>query len=860
MQRATNIVKDNQKGPDLKNDVTKSSLCSSDAFRSLEEGTIEKVVSALKDIYQRGHRNSIVFGLSGLLFKSRVSLISAQNIINRLCDCTNDEEKSSRLEVVNNTYLNGVDGREIKGTTQLLETLTAVNEGDKDYAVSILENICGIVGIKNGNGKDHNNNNNAIPRTAEILIQLARDNTLFFKDQYNIAYAKIKVQEHYEIIALTSNKYEYFLRKLYYDYTQGKVAGQDAINNVIGVLIAQALFDGPTQVLHLRVAWREDKNKNEIYYDLTDPKWQCIKISNKGWTIIQDPPVLFIRFNQQSQIEPDRNYPQDIFDKFLDLMHIANQGHRLLTKVWIVSLLIPDFPHPISITFGEKGGSKSTFCRFVKRLVDPDRIELLTIPKDKAEFVQQLYHNYLAVYDNTKKLPPWFSDEACKAITGVGNSKRRFYTDDDDVIYKYKRSLMINGINNCLTEADALNCSILTEFDRILPEERREESKVEADFEEMRPKLLGYILDTVVKALQIKSNLVLSNLPRMADFAVWGNAIAIAMGYDPMEFVNAYNENIGRQNIEVLEANLLAQAIVKFVESWYDEGKKVCWEGSTKEALEQLNKIAQIYKIDTSAKAWPKAPNYLTRRLRPILSNLREGLGINIVIDRQTTSSNGENYSDNNNNSRKKNTSTIRIEKVSPLPPPSPPSQNQAQNHNENGGGTLTNEGNTSTQLQVSPPDNPQNYAQNIESGDSGDSGGTLPTLEDGMYNNDGNKNIFSKRYVAFDFEWSQDTSSPLFAAAFVDSDGNTEVLHISDYPDSANPEAELVKRINQQLLTYDFSIGWYSTGVARYHEDTQEYLDGIDSDLTILHNRCVANDVDSIVESVHKTSRNLPY
>lgn len=79
----------------------------------------------------------------------------------------------------------------------------------------------------------------------------------------------------------------------------------------------------------------------------------------------------------------------------------------------------------------------------------------------------------------------------------------------------------------------------------------------------------------------------------------------------------------------------------------------------------------------------------------------------------------------------------------------SPPSQNQARNHKENRGGILTNEGsNTSTQLQVSPPENPQNHAQNIESGDSGDSGGTLPTLEDGMYNNDGNKNIFSKRYV----------------------------------------------------------------------------------------------------------------
>jgi hypothetical protein len=49
--------------------------------------------------------------------------------------------------------------------------------------------------------------------------------------------------------------------------------------------------------------------------------------------------------------------------------------------------------------------------------------------------------------------------------------------------------------------------------------------------------------------------------------------------------------------------------------------------------------------------------------------------------------------------------------------------------------------------------------------------------------------------------------------------------------------------------MKYDFSIGWYSTGVAKYHEDTQEYLDGVDSDLAILYNRCLANNVDSIVE-----------
>src|SRR5262249_30245107 len=120
--------------------------------------------------------------------------------------------------------------------------------------------------------------------------------------------------------------------------------------------------------------------------------------------------------------------------------------------------------------------------------------------------------------------------------------------------------------------------------------------------------------------------------------------------------------------------------------------------------------------------------------------------------------------------------------------------------------------------------------------------------------------------YVAFDFEWSQSSSigKPLSfsrslldpnteivisSAAFVDSNGNSKVLHISDFSGSDNPECELLLSINQELLNYNYSIGWYTTGFARYHEDTLEYMDGVDSDLVILHDRCAANNVDSIVE-----------
>jgi DNA polymerase, archaea type len=567
--------------------------------------------------------------------------------------------------------------------------------------------------------------------------------------------------------------------------------------------------------------------------------------------LIQYDGLLHHDFLMQTGV-PDSNYSSDVFDKYLDMMIISDQQHRLLLKVITICYFIPDIPHPICIPYGEQGSCKSTFCEFQKRLVDPSKINLLTVPKDKSEFVQQLHHNYLVAYDNVSYLPPWFSDEVCKAVTGVGNSKRKLYSDDEDVIVNYRRCIIINGINNNLTEPDALDRSVLIEFERIPKELRKEESKVENQFEKLRPKLLGFIFDILVKTLQIKPSLKLSHLPRMADFAVWGEAVARAMDYKPMEFLDAYNKNIGRQNIEVIESNQLAQAIVKFVSSWYDEEKKTCWISPTSKVLENLNRIAQQYNIDTTGRDWPKASNSLTKRLRPLLTNLREGLGIHIVLGRTTTGS----------SNKTKNTSITRISKDSP---PSPPVQNYSLNLSEPSGGSIVSGDCASTEQQVSPLQMSQKHAQNLESGGSGGSGGYFSKLEI-ITNTGSSSNVLPDRYVAFDLEWplrkehlssqsiNTDIPTQITAAAFVDNLGNNTVLHIADFFDSANPEYELLLHIIQELTKYEYSIGWYSTGVALYHEDTQEYLDGIDSDLAVLHGRCTANGIDSIINLSSRT------
>lgn len=177
----------------------------------------------------------------------------------------------------------------------------------------------------------------------------------------------------------------------------------------------------------------------------------------------------------------------------------------------------------------------------------------------------------------------------------------------------------------------------MIELERIRRENARQETEIMEQFYRLRPGLLGYIFDILVKALSIKPTVVLEDLPRMADFAIWGEAISRAMGYPDMKFIDAYYNNIGRQNIEAVELDPLGQAISLFEKEWYDEERPTCWQGLTSALLDILERIASQNHIRTDVDSWPRSADALTKRLRIISSNLREGLGTNISIGKIRT-------------------------------------------------------------------------------------------------------------------------------------------------------------------------------------------------------------------------------
>lgn len=69
-------------------------------------------------------------------------------------------------------------------------------------------------------------------------------------------------------------------------------------------------------------------------------------------------------------------------------------------------------------------------------------------------------------------------------------------------------------------------------------------------FDNVEGRVLKYIFDIVVKAIQIRPTIVLESVSKTSDLECLGEAISRAMGYKPMQFVNAYRVSKGKQPLQ----------------------------------------------------------------------------------------------------------------------------------------------------------------------------------------------------------------------------------------------------------------------------------------------------------------------
>lgn len=456
-----------------------------------------------------------------------------------------------------------------------------------------------------------------LPMAERLLSYITEKNCQLFHDQYGMPFARIKVDSHWEVCALNSTQFTLWLRHIFWQ-REGKTLYGDGFKKAFYTLESKALFECEKIVLANRATRYDDA----IWYDLCDETHRAVKITSEGWKVIEEPPILFRRYKHQQEVpEPDSS--GKVADIIQFLGNTRDDEQKFLLLISILSCFIPDIPRPLLCISGEKGSSKSTLSRMLRRIVDPAKPMLLTLPSDRSELAQQLSHHYFPFYDNISYISGSVSDSLCRAVTGDGFSKRQLYTDDEDVIFEYRRCIGLNGINVVVQRPDLLDRSILIDLLPVRKEERLTEEQVWQEFDDALPKILGFIFNTVSVSLREKPKVTVDELPRMADFAMWGCAIARGMGVLQDEFLKAYTANIAQQNAEAVHGNPLASAVFVFMEDREE------FEDTPSALLDELQNVAFDEKIDMRASAWPKGPQVLLRRLKEVQANL-QAVGIQI--------------------------------------------------------------------------------------------------------------------------------------------------------------------------------------------------------------------------------------
>jgi len=122
----------------------------------------------------------------------------------------------------------------------------------------------------------------------------------------------------------------------------------------------------------------------------------------------------------------------------------------------------------------------------------------------------------------------------------------------------------------------------------------------------------------LVKAIQIQPTIKLDSHHRMADWSLWGCAIAEALGYSKEEFLKAYQNNITRQSEMLLNENIVATTLFSFVE------EKKEWEGTATELLQELYKKTPLDYFEKQEKYWPKSAASLMRKINELRTYLRQ--------------------------------------------------------------------------------------------------------------------------------------------------------------------------------------------------------------------------------------------
>lgn len=443
---------------------------------------------------------------------------------------------------------------------------------------------------------------------SQVLVGLASEMKLFY-DEHDDAYAKVKVDKHYEVWLIRSNRFKEILTFKYMNLFEDKdkVPGTQALQDAIRALEAKAKIEGNKEKVYVRVAETEDG----IYLDLSNEQWQVVEINKEGWKVINESPVNFKRSKTMSSL-PTPKPSGHINDIKFFLNYMCEDDYKLLLG-WLLSTFKANSPLPILILQGEQGSSKSTTTKVLRTLVDPSSLPLRSFSNNERDLAIAANNSWVLAFDNLSRLSNQMSDALCKISTGGGTGTRRLYTDDEETVFNIMRPIILNGIDDIGTRQDLLDRSIVINLPSIDENQRIEEKMFWKQYYDKQPYILGALCTIVSSIINELPNVELKSKPRMVDFAMWITAAEKALNWEEGSFIEIYLANRDKAIEQGIDADPFASAILELLK------RQNKWVGNASQLLAETTRFTDERTI--KSKAWPIARSVRNRlrRINPAL-------------------------------------------------------------------------------------------------------------------------------------------------------------------------------------------------------------------------------------------------
>lgn len=377
-------------------------------------------------------------------------------------------------------------------------------------------------------------------------------------------------------------------------------------------LIEALALSQEVQPTHIRVAPGFD---GATWLDLGRDDGQSVRIHPSGWTIaVPDPrEVCWRRTQLTGELPmPARDTNGKGIDLLLRLTNFATAETEGLALAWLIGCLDPSIPVPAPFLTGPQGAGKSTAGRMLVRIIEGMTGDLRRAPKDEESLITAVAAGWITALDNLSHLPPDLSDLMCCVVTGAESIKRALFSDGDVYRSRYRRPLLLTGIDVGVIRPDLAERLLTLRLER--PKVRRTEAELWTEFTEALPVILGSLLDLTVTARAAQAETP-TDL-RMADFAHLCAQVDAATGFGTLP---SYRSSLDDLNDDVIEGDLLAQTVLKHAAALTPDTP------ARMASSEWLHLLTGLYSGEDCRplpKGWPTTGKVLSDRLKRLQPTL----------------------------------------------------------------------------------------------------------------------------------------------------------------------------------------------------------------------------------------------